>query len=274
MERFQQERPHQVPRCAAGTRPGPTPCKADHRHLALEQSIPAPNAPHLALNPNPTRCTRRPRRPEKQQAWPAPSLSVPGAPARVECSDTGPWVRAAKGPQPMCRIINVSDGRTAARLSLQAQHTRPLGGQGASGGPEHLLAAFCPLPAGAQLAQCRGAGFLCPPPRSGRQRQALDHGGEKPSASTATPGHSHMLILTTSHHRPSVPPHALCHGCGHNDRPGQTPAPPSRHRPLPRPGSPGKGVHPLTPDPASPRPAFPAGQGPQHTSCHPGPGPR
>lgn len=130
VERFQQERPHQVPRCAAGTCPGPTPCKADQRHLALEQSIPAPNAPHLALNPNPTRCTRRPRRPAKQQAWPAPSLSVPGAPARVGCSDTGPWVRAAKGPQPMCRIINVSDRRTAARPSLQAQHTRPLGGRG------------------------------------------------------------------------------------------------------------------------------------------------
>lgn len=179
VERLQQERPHRVPRCAAGTCPGPTPCKADHRHLALEQSIPAPNAPHLALNPNPTRCARRPRRPKKQQAWPALSLSVPGALAHVECSDTGPLVRAAKGPQ-LIRRINVSDCRTAARPSLQAQHTRPLGGQGASGGPEHLLAAFCPRPSGAQLAQCRVGGFLCPLPTQGGSARLWTVVGKSP----------------------------------------------------------------------------------------------
>ena len=200
-----------MPRWAASTCPGPTPCKADHCHRDLEQSIPAPNAPHLALNPNPTPCTRRPPRPEKQQAWPALSLSVPGAPAHMECSDTGPFVRAAKGPQLMRRIINISDSRPAARPSLQAQQTPPLGEQGASGGPDHLLATFCPLPAGAQLAQCRVRGFLCPPsplreapPGSGPWwGKAL---GQRSNTRSLTHAHSDHKSSPTVHPTPGTVP--------------------------------------------------------------------
>lgn len=120
MERFQQERPHQVPRCAAGTRPGPTPCKADHRHLALEQSIPAPNAPHLALITRTPRAARGAREGPKssrrgphrvslsrelQLAWNVltPGLGSGRQKGHSRCAESSTFLTAGRLPACPCR---------------------------------------------------------------------------------------------------------------------------------------------------------------------------
>lgn len=93
--------PRQGSGVAAGTRPGPTPHKADHT-VEPRTIYPSRSGPRSAP-PLPT------RRPEKQQVWPpTPRPSVPGAPAGGEHWDTGPFVGVEKGPQLTHQITNVS----------------------------------------------------------------------------------------------------------------------------------------------------------------------